>query len=217
VLPLPLLLLATTSTAALAREGDATRGNIELRYGPFNPTDPDIRAVYGQGHGVLWIEGGPRVGSLLEFDLGAGFWQDLGATVASDDGESSGEHSMITAWPFTAGVTLRLDFLKEQFLVPTGSAGFDYWLWKENWYVNPDVGGASSMKGGKAGYHYAVGANLLLDALEPSRASRLAARTGIQDSYVVAELRWQKVGQWGKSSGLLFNGRSATFGLKFDF
>lgn len=214
---LGLLAVPLLPSLAQAREGDATRGNFEVRYGPFNPSDSDIKAVYGQGHGVLWLEGGPRIGSFAEIDLGVGFWQDLGATVAVDSGEASGEHSMITAWPVTLGATVRLDFFKEQILVPTATAGLDYWLWKENWYVNPDVGGTGEEKGGKAGMHYGFGADLLLDALQPSRASRLTAVSGIEDTYIVGELRWQEVGQWSKSKGLTLDGFSATFGLKFDF
>jgi hypothetical protein len=202
---------AATSSSA------ATKGNVELRYGPFRYKDKDLKTVYGTGHGVLWIEGGPKLGTVFELDLGVGFFQDLGNTVALNDRALSGETAMFTAWPVTVGGTVRLDFWDEQFLVPFANAGLDYWFWKENWYVNPYVGGLDHVAGGKAGYHYSLGGNLLLDKLDPAAASKLAARSGIQDTYLVGEVRWQDVGLWDLDGGLSLDGIGVTFGLKIDF
>ena len=124
---------------------------------------------------------------------------------------------MLTAFPFTAGLVLRLDFFKEQPLVPMALVGVDYWLWKENWYVNEDVSSEEGLiTGGEAGYHYGFGINLLLDWLEPGRASQLSARTGIDDTYIVAEWRKQTVGQWGEDGSSLFDASLVTIGFKLD-
>lgn len=212
--------LLPASAQAASDPNKARKGTVELRYGWWTEVgDPNISSVYTEGpHNMLWLEGGPKLGRFLELDLGAGFYQELAWTVTADeDQEQSGEHLMMTAWPLTAGATFRLDAMRDQFLVPAVGLGFDWWTWRENWYVNPDVGGASSVKGGKAGWHYALSLGILLDALEPGRASALEVRTGIKDTYLTAEWRRQQVGLWDEDGGLTFDGDQVTVGLDMDF
>ena len=120
---------------------------------------------------------------------------------------------MLTALPVAVDLGVRLDFVEEQFLVPTASVGGDYWLWRENWYVNPDVGGTDSVSGGKLGWHWTAGLDVLLDRFEPGRASRLEAVSGIDDTWLVTEYRVQNIGD---EQGLSFSGSSLTMGIRFD-
>ncbi|MDP6934499.1 MAG: hypothetical protein QGG40_16355, partial [Myxococcota bacterium] len=145
-------------------------------------------------------------------DLGLGFYQEMGWLLGEDGAESS-EHDMLTALPLTFGATIRLDLLDEQVVVPTASIGGDYWLWRENWYLNADVEGDSAISGGKTGWHFGLGAQLLLDRFEPARASALEAGTGIDDTYAIVEWRRQDVGK----DGLSFSGDAVSFGLKFTY
>lgn len=192
-----------------------TRGSVSLRAGPIALEDSTLTDVFGEtGNEVIWLEGGPAFGSVLELHVGMGWLQEMG-WLLTEDGAQSDEHDMLTCLPFTAGATLRLDVLEEQILVPVVSAGGDYWLWRENWYVNPDVGGSDRIGGAKYGWHWAVGGQLLLDSFEPRRASKLQARTGIDDSYLVFEYRDQTVGDW--QSGLNLGGTSWSLGLKVRY
>ncbi len=223
------LLIATSRRRAAAAAGlaaivllapkpaHAGHTSLEIRYGPYHPVSEAVQTVYGEGgHQMLFIQGGPRWRSLVGLDLGAGFYQELATTVSVDATHTpSSEHTMLTAWPFQVAITGRLDVLKEQALVPRGSIGLDYWLWRENWYVNPDVGGADDISGGEAGWHWSVGGDFLLDVLEPARASGLEARTGIEDSYLTVEYRKQILGVWKGDGVSLFDGSSVTIGLRF--
>ena len=217
------LCLATLALprAGMAKEKSAEhdparrQGGLQLRYGPINLKDSSLTDVFGtSGNQVFWLEAGPSIGDILEFTAGLGFFQEMGWLV-SEDGRRSDEHDMLTVFPITVNATARLDFLDEQVLVPYGSAGGDFWPWRENWYESADVAGTDSVSGAKLGWHWAAGGQLLLDVFEPSRASRLQARTGIDDSYLTFEYRQQQVGNW--QTGLRFTGSSWSLGLKFNY
>ena len=216
------LLLAVAAPRAQAAvsedEHPRAHGDFELRYGPYFPSSPELTSVYGEsGHGVLWLEGGVKVTRFAELDLGVGFYQELGTKVSvADTDYHSSEHTMITAWPLTGALTVRLDVLHEQLLVPTARIGMDYWLWKENWYVNPDVGGESSLSGGELGWHWGVGGNLLLDRFDARRASWLATSAGIDDTYLVVDWRTQSFGAWTGDGVSLLDGSVISIGLKLD-
>jgi hypothetical protein len=216
-----LLGLAAPRAMAASNEDEHPRanGDIELRYGPYFPSSEAVTTVYGSsGHQVLWLEGGVKVTRFAELDLGAGFYQELSTLVsAADSSLSSAEHTMLTAFPLTGALTFRLDVFHEQFLVPTARVGLDYWLWRENWYVNPDVGGGSEMSGGELGVHYGFGVNLLLDRFDARRADWLATSTGIDDTYLVVDWRTQTFGAFDSGDGVsLLDGSMVTVGLKLD-
>jgi hypothetical protein len=188
--------------------------SLAMRYGPFEPVDGNIKKVYGDdGHGVFFVEVGESIWGVLEGNIGLGFYQEIGNAVAENDKEASAEHTMLTGLPISVGVNLRLDIMNEQFVVPFAGTGFSYWLWRENWYVNPDVGGESSLIGGKGGRYMNAGISVRLDTLEPVRASVLKIRSGVEDSYLTAEWRRQDIG----NDGLVFDGDITTIGLKLSF
>ena len=75
------------------------------------------------------------------------------------------------------------------------------------------------MGGGKYGWHWALGGQILLDIFEQSQASKLFARSGIRDSYITFEYREVSVGEWQQTDsgdGLLFDSEVLMFGLRFD-
>jgi len=200
-------------------EHPKAKADVELRYGPFFPSSDSLTTVYGDsGHGVMWLESGIRITRFFEVDAGVGFYQELGTKVSVADVDyHSAEHTMITAWPFSGSLTGRLDILHEQFLVPTACIGMDYWLWRENWYVNSDVGGSSELSGGKLGWHWGVGVNVLLDRFDAKRASWLATSAGIDDTYLVIDWRKTTLDTFGDASGAgLLDGSMITIGLKLD-
>jgi len=181
---------------------------FEIRYGSMELTDPNIAAVFGEsGHNVLWLEYGPTLFEIIEFTAGLGYYNKDGSRVDAD-GKNSAEDDSMLAVPLTGDVTLRLDVLPEQPIVPFVSIGYDYWLWQETWT------GDGKISGGKSGSHTAYGAHILLDTFQPGRASRLQAQTGVTDTYLTVEFRSQLVGE--DQGGLTFSGDSLTIGLKLD-
>lgn len=194
--------------------GDLTDAwaNLEVRYGTMNLTDENLTSVYGEGgNNVLFVEIGPQIYRFLELDFGAGFVQELAFTV-DEQGNPGSRRTMITAVPLTVSPTLRLHILDEQFIVPYASGGIDWWLWNEK--VDNASGAKDTISGSKFGYHWSVGANLLLDTFSPSRASMLEAQSGINDSWFTVEFRRQMI---DGEQGLSFSADVITAGLKFDF
>lgn len=212
--------LGSPARAATADDSDLAearvKGGVELRYGPmyFENSNPIVDIFGSRGNEMLWLEGGPSYRGLIEARLGVGFFQEMGFLIARDDSAASDEHDMLTALPLSAGLTARLDVLDEQVIVPFAGVGGSYWLWKENWYVNPDVGGEDSVGGGKTGWHWSVGGQLLLDRFDKRRAGLLDVRHDIHDTYFTVEYRNQTVGD---GSGIAFTGTSLTFGLRLNY
>lgn len=186
---------------------------VGVRYGTVKLDDAYLRDVFGKQNDVVKVD--YVVGfRLVEIGVSAGFEQDLGF-LRTADGAASDEHDMLTMWPLEAGLTARLDFFEEQWIVPTASIGGNYWIWRENWYV-PDGSSADSARtGGKLGWHWAAGGMLRLDAFDRKGSSELQASTGIDDTFLVAEYRGNQMPK-GESE-LQLSGWEITGGLRFDF
>ncbi len=196
------------------------RGNFELRYGGISTESQYINRVYDtKPKNLLQVEFGPQFFRVLEVDGGLGFFQELDKTQFSGGGKS-GDRSMLTWYQFSIDATLRLHLLDEQPVVPFVRYGFDYVMWNENKVV---FGGEKVVRGGKPGSHYGLGINLLLDLIQPGRASLLEARTGINDTWVTVEWRRQAIDSrnrpWAApvDTGLIFSGDIFQVGLKLDY
>ncbi len=209
-----LLGLCLMPGVAEARDGKAPRttSNVQLRYGPSYLADAYLLDGFPGSHQILNFEYG-FASQFVDVNAGFGFWQEMGWLIDAG-GAATDEHDMMTMLPITLTGTLRLDFLKEQPIVPIGRIGADYWLWKENWAIPAGSTEASKITGAKYGWHYALGGMLLLDALDRRAASELEASTGIDDTYFVVE--WRKTSM-NSESGFDLSSSELTFGVKCDF
>lgn len=220
-------LLAPCPALALEPSQEATKGwnrddvdlrlvrNTEVRLGPLDLSDPNIATVYGTtGLVQLDLQSGVQLFRLLEVDAGLGLTRRQG-TLVSADGDASTEVGKLTLIPLSLSGTLRLDLFDGQPLVPYASAGLDYWLWRERLGTPSleEMFAMDAVNGGKAGYHLALGANLLLDWADRERADLAYARWGIHDTYIVGE--WRK-NQLFTSDGLTFDGSVFSIGVKID-
>lgn len=198
------------------------RAGLEVRLGALDfydvgGDDNPVESVYGDsGNLVFMVEGGPTIYDLVQLEFGVGRFYRKGNPVSAD-GDASGSSSSLAVYPLTVGARLRLDVIKEQWVVPTVAAGYDYWLWSErSGFDSESLSWAQSAGGGKPGMHYSAGIQILLDAFQPRRATLLEARHGIRDSYVVIEYREQEV-QNEDGDGLVFSGSQVTGGLRVGF
>lgn len=186
------------------------RSSYEMRYGPINFESNAINSVFTvTSNQMLYSDIGWSAWNIIEVQGGAGFFQEMG-WLLSEDGQTSSEHDMLTIVPFSLSGTARLDILKEQFLVPFGSYGLDYWVFKENWATSS---GEQKVTGGKKGSHVAFGAQILLDKMDPGSASKLSVRTGITDTFLSIERRILTF----EDTGLDFSSDSTTVGLRFHY
>lgn len=144
----------------------------------------------------------------------------------STDGTASSSSTRMNVLPLGVGATLRLDpFLPRWRLgpddyvgmpiVPWVSGSLDYYPWLER-QGSLDVENLTSFErtaGGKAGYSWAVGGDVLLDWMDPKRASLAEARWGIVDTYLTVSYRQSSL---FSDEGLSFAGSTLSFGLKID-
>ena len=184
--------------------------HTDVRYGTLSFASEAINNVFTvSNHQALYIDTGMSFRHMLDISAGAGFIQEMGWLLGTD-GTPSDEHDMLTILPLNVSATARLDFWDQQMLVPFASAGLDYWIWRENWVENEEE---VSVSGGKMGYHYAFGGQILLDRLDESAASKLELKYGIEDTYLSVEYRQQEF----EDDGLSFNSSSTTFGIRFHY
>lgn len=204
-------------------------GNFEVRYGVIDLLDPALNEGYAaNAHNLLMIEVGPQIYRYVEVDVGTGFFQELDFQRTAG-GVASDQRQMLTWYPFQLDATLRGHFVDEQPAVPFVRYGWDYVIWSEKYDRRP--GGPKDVThGAKFGTHYALGVNLLLDLLQPGRASFLETRTGINDSWLTIEWRRQRIDgrdrPWSGRDDQLnaagprpldFSGDAFTLGLKLDW
>jgi hypothetical protein len=211
------MLTALLILCPLAQAGDAfhmKNSSMEFRVGPAALADSNIQAVYGeQGNQLFFLESGLQMFRVLEFDAGIGLLRESDPALGQDSGEESGYTTRLSLLPVSLSGTFRLDLFDGQPLVPFASGGVDYWLWTEQQNTGEGYLQGTSTKGGKLGYHYGFGVNVLLDTFAQERASRAEARWGIEDSYLVVEYRLQET---LAEEGLAFGGSVISAGLKID-
>ena len=183
---------------------------VNVHYGPITLDSQVLNAVFTQSnHQALYVDAGYSLRHVLGISAGFGLLREKGYLLSSDLSSSSQE-DLLNVIPLNLSVIARADFLKDQLLVPFASAGLDYWLWQEKWTENDsDV----SMSGGKQGYHYALGGQLLLDPFDEVAASLLEVTRGIEDTYLSVEYRVQEF----DTEGISFDSNSLTVGFRFNY
>lgn len=201
---------------AAPHEDDLTPRNwdFELRYGPFLTQDSAVLTdAFGATDNRLLRGNIGYTKNLFQVDLGFGLYSDTGGQ-STTDGTTSSDSDKLTAFPLSLEGTLRLDFWKEQPVVPFGRLGGDAWIWNETWSSSNDASGGGDTTAGTFGWHWGAGLFLLLDGIDEGSASRLETTAGINDTYLVAE--YQQTYSLGDKK-LDFTSTEVTFGLKFDY
>ncbi len=147
----------------------------------------------------------------LEFGASIGFHQKSAFAVGASSSETSGENIMMTLTPLRWGFKLGVDPIEEFPVVPYGMLGWDYILWKEH-------GASGELKGGKGAWHYGFGAAILLDRIEPRRASQSDATAGLNDAFLTIDAtNVQYLKAWQSETALDLTGWQLSVALKLDF
>lgn len=171
-----------------------------------------IQAVFGSEEMYPGLNLGAsfQVFRVLELSSGLGLWRKDGLMV-QEDGSSSSDVQTLSIVPLQLSAGLRLDVFRDQILVPFASGGIDYWLWQEDWTEGETQ---KKVSGGKSGWHYRAGVEILLDVFDSSSASMLDVRYKIKDTYLVLTYQNQEV---GSDDGLIFNGESYMLGFRMQY
>lgn len=224
-----LALLSCFATPNLAQAGGAEALPTEspkwfttsLSFGSFWIDDANISATYSDsGKFISKLTMGFVPWSRYihtEVNVGLGFLQFPGKAQFISSGSASADSVMLTILPLSVDLLVGVDIVDEQPVVPYGGAGLAWTLWREH-----ETGDGERWVGDRFGWSGFFGVALLLDRLEPSRAARVDAKVGINDSYLTIEGRYSKVeqqlrdGEW-QSDGLSFSGWSLHVGLKLAY
>lgn len=226
---LGLALLALPATSHAAESVVA----VEARFGPYRPQVDkafDGKEPYNKSFGD-----GIRVMAGAEIDLipfhiknvgSIAFGGLFGYTYASakadfaDGTGASAEKTRFDLWVFSALTTLRVDAVARNTkipLVPYGKLGLATSLWSSS-----DGNGVSKSADGRVarghtnGFFYALGAMVLLDALDPEAAKLFAAERGVQHSYLFGELTVADLRGFGQTNVLRTSDLTWTAGLAFE-
>jgi len=230
-------LLAAPSLALADWEDYETSRNfaVEIKAGPYRPdvdSEPGLsgtpyRDTFGDGNLVFsgfTFEWEALVTDFLSLGIGmgAGFFQAYakaqfeGCTVDC----TSSEYTVLNVIPLGVEAVLRIDALPQLTgipLTPFGRAGVDRWLW---WILNghgtAKVEGQSA-KGWTNGWHLGGGLALLLDFFEPSSATKLDQESGINNSYLFAEIVIDRIDDFGGSGSLVLSDITWDAGLLLEF
>lgn len=233
------LLLAPAPALAQENEYETPRHfAAELKAGPWHPDVDSGPGLSGTPYADIF-GGGALVFTGLAFDwqflvtdvfslgvgAGAGFFQAYekarfeGCTGPAADCLSS-EYTVLNVIPFSAHGVLRVDVLPNLTgvpLTPFVKAGLDRWMW---WILNGQgvakVSGQSG-KGWTAGWHVAGGLALLLDFFEPGAATKLDHESGINNSYLFAEIVIARIDGFGADDALVLSDTTWDAGLLVEF
>ncbi|MBK7755452.1 MAG: hypothetical protein IPI35_03375 [Deltaproteobacteria bacterium] len=189
--------------------------SMQLSVSSLGLTDENIGLVYGD-RAMLVIHGQASLQAfrVLQLDAGMGAMRKAG-TMVTAEGVPGSEEAKLTLVPLSLGVTGRLDLIDGQPIVPYGAVALDYWLWREReGSIDPtNPFDLDALGGGKPGYHYALGVNVLLDWLDPRGASEAGAVWDVDDTYLSVE--WRRDSMF-RTEGLSFAGNTLTVGVKVD-
>ncbi|MDF1564222.1 MAG: fibronectin type III domain-containing protein [Deltaproteobacteria bacterium] len=203
---------------------------FELELGPYFPEIDDETAatpyadVFGTKQTLLgrlrleraiW-QGFGQVG----VGLGAGFGQDVGKGLYPD-GTPSPDTTVFNWVPFDLAVSYRFDYAAQEWqvpLVPYLRAGL---VW-DLWWILDGTGGVAvdsageRAQGGRWGFEYELGLQVLLDALDPQLAKDFERSSGVDNSYLYFAYRRLQIDGFG-SAGFDLSDTTWSLGLAIEF
>lgn len=205
---------------------------VEVRLGPYTPNidsefggDPELRPhrlTFGDKQRLMFQVGFEvqlfrRFGTLA-LGLMAGYFKESAKAFidGADTPTRSSDPTSLLIAPFTASIIYRFDVLAERGfpVVPYGKAGLDWAIWRvTNGNGNTAQFGTDKAIGASRGWHVAGGIALQLDVFDPGAAREFDSTTGVNHTYVFAELAHYEYG----GNSLRVGDTTWTAGLLFEF
>ena len=211
-------------------------GAFELKLGRYNPAIDD---EFTNGETPYADRFGDRNPVYLEMEYDAQVWRGFGSLgifgalgwhqikgdALNQDGTASDtDTTRVRTLPLRLGLVYRFDELHRRWDVPLAfsvKAGVDYYVWSirdsDGVASTPIDGEATRGRGATAGYHIALGAHFLLDFLAPRMASSFDLNSGVNNTYLFAELMIASVNDFGSSESWDLSDTNALFGIAFEF
>jgi MYXO-CTERM domain-containing protein len=147
-----------------------------------------------------------------------GYWNVEGKALLGA-GQRAADTTELTVMPIQAQVTYRLDLFQDYLpVVPVVRGGLDYYYWRvldgEGEVTSFEPG--DKAEGGTFGWHFSVGAHILLDFFSPDMASDFDRDVGVNNSYLTIEYQQSDITGFGSSESLRLGSEVLFFGLALD-
>lgn len=229
----PLAALITSQAAAFTPTESSRDMVIELKMGSYKPeidsefgalngNTPPYEAIFGDGSATLTVLGIHRhlfneVGTAT-LGMTFGIWSVSGSGLDAA-GEPTSESTELSLIPLGMEIGYAFD-LYEDFIpiVPTFRLGLDYYVWKilDGSDDTASFESGKTASGGTWGYHYSIGARLLLDFLAPQMAADFDRDAGVNNSYLTFEYQSSTVDDFGSADSFRLGNDTFLFGLALD-
>ncbi len=152
----------------------------------------------------------------LAAGVGLGYWNITGKGQSIEETDETTE---LTILPTSAQVSYRFDVFRNTIpVVPIVKGGLNYYSWS----IYNGSGELSKFpngneaSGGTWGYHYSVGAHLLLDFFDQDMARAFDQSAGVNDSYFVLEYQVAKIDDFGAANSFRLSSNMLFLGLGLD-
>ena len=206
---------------------------LEIRVGPYKPRVDSEPGLTGTPFADSFGDK-PRIAIGIEFDwqvyripyvgtIGPGLaasFVTMGRTSQTVTGRASGDTYSLSVYPFVMNVVLRAVSILREFgvpIVPYGKVGLGYGIWRaSNTNGTAEANGVKG-RGGSLGTNVALGAAFSLDVFDRGARRNMDNATGINNSYIFAEVYWLTLGGLGQPHPLYVGSNSWTAGLAFEF
>lgn len=189
--------------------------SFSIQGGPYVPNIPGYSQIYGGAKKPMFEFSMEwqflKLFGKLALGGSIGYMRDAGYGLFEQDNTPSEIRFVFQVIPAKATLFYRADFFKNQPVVPFGEFGYDFYYFTEN-----SATGGHAFNGGKDGYHYGGGIQILLDILDKKSAGAMDTDYGINNTFLTFEYRISKVNDFGK--GIWdFSGKTWFAGLMFEF
>ncbi len=222
--------------ASVANE-DSGSWNVELQFSSYKPridsqfsresgdVNPPYEEAFGTGNELMIAMTAERIVfnrfGTLSIGMGIGYWNVSGSAVQADPNAvtEAADKTELSIYPTFAQVTYRFDVLSEYLpLVPVARAGFDYYLWRifDGSGEVARFGDGTDAQGGTQGYHYTIGAHLLVDFLDTEMAEDFRRDAGVHNSYLTLEYRMTQVDDFGATDSFRLGDDTFFIGLAME-
>jgi hypothetical protein len=220
-----LIVLVLAPLAAEARTGSPRWGSFELgaeRYRPdvdseFAASPGPYERIFGGSRGWMFRLGVSKalytgLGS-LEAGVRTGYFQDKGKQL-EPGGLRSEVDTVFRIVPTSLAVTYRFDWPVERYSIPLAPY-VRASLERYNWWVSG--GGDTTERGATNGWSATAGLAFLLDVVDPGLARELDRDSGVNHTYVFAEITRSDVDDFGSGSSWDLSDEKLSFGFGLMF
>lgn len=204
---LALSLAVNAATVNADADVQASGWSVAVRGGAFFPDFPEWKTFYGRDQVPQFgATVGRRFARIFALELDADYMGERGEGYLPLNDRKGGKvlHEQAT---LSLGAAIYGQFSPRQVLVPYVGAGYSHLFYQQS------VQGGQQSRGGADGAYARAGIAWLVDRLDPSGASSLRRRWGIQHTYLYLDYRYLEI----EKNDIDLGGATVSLGVRLDY